>query len=92
VKVYTLGEGVVNAYATGVYTYQEPPKRPAQQIFDGMARWSGTSFAAPLVAGLIAARMSSAGATAADATAMVLSQAAEQAIPGVGPALFPWHP
>jgi subtilisin family serine protease len=92
VKVYTLGDGVVNAYPTGVYTYQEPPKRPAQQIFDGMARWSGTSFAAPLVAGLIAAQMSSAGATAADATAMVLSQAAEQAIPGVGPALYPWHP
>ncbi len=92
VDVYTLGEGVVNAYAAGVYTYQEPPKRPAQQIFDGMARWSGTSFAAPLVAGLIAAQMSSANASAADATAMVLAQAAEQAIPGVGPALFPWSP
>jgi hypothetical protein len=76
----------------GVYTYQEPPKRPARQIFAGMARWSGTSFAAPLVAGLIAAQMSSANASAADATAMVLAQAAEQAIPGVGPALYPWHP
>jgi Subtilase family len=89
VNVYAPGEGLVNAYATGVYAYQEPPKRPAQQIFDGMARWSGTSFAAPLVAGLIAAQMSSASASAADATATVLAQAAEQAIPGVGPALFP---
>jgi hypothetical protein len=91
VNVYAPGEGLVNAYATGVYSYQEPPKRPAQQIFNGMARWSGTSFAAPLVAGLIAAQMSNASASAADATATVLGQAAAQAIPGVGPALYPWH-
>jgi hypothetical protein len=93
VDVYTLGEGLVNAYAAGVYTYQEPPKRPAKQIFDGMARWSGTSFAAPLVAGLIAAQMSG-GVSATAATQALLSMAADQdhAIPGVGPALFPWQP
>lgn len=91
VNVYAPGEGLVNAFATGVYTYQEPPKRPARQIFGGMARWSGTSFAAPLVAGLVAAQMTNAGVSAADATAAVLGQAAQQAIPGVGPALYPWH-
>jgi hypothetical protein len=91
VNVYAPGEGLVNAYATGVYTYQEPPKRPAKQIFNGMARWSGTSFAAPLVAGLIAAQMTNANASATDATAAVLAQAAQQAIPGLGPVLYPWH-
>jgi hypothetical protein len=92
VNVYTLGEGLVNAFATGEYTYQEPPKRPAMQIFDGCARWSGTSFAAPLVAGLIAAHMSANGVSAADATRAVLAQADAQAIPGVGPVLFPRYP
>jgi subtilisin family serine protease len=94
VNVYALGEGVVNAFATGVYTYQEPPKRPHQQIFDGMARWSGTSFSAPLVAGQIAAMMTTATGglvSAVQAKDDVLQLAGQQAIPGVGPALYPWH-
>jgi hypothetical protein len=89
VNVYTLGEGLVNAFATGEYTYHEPPKRPATQVFDGRARWSGTSFATPLAAGLIAAEMSQAGLTASDATQVVLARAQSQAIPGVGPVLYP---
>ena len=89
VDVYALGEGLVNAFATGQYTYKEPPKRPAVQVFDGRARWSGTSFATPLVAGLIAAAMSEAGLTATDATQAVLAQAQAQAVPGVGPVLYP---
>jgi subtilase family protein len=92
VNVYTLGEGLVNAFATGEYTYQEPPKRPATQVFRGSARWSGTSFAAPMVAGLIAAQMASTGASAAAATQAVLDQASQQAIPGVGPVLFRRQP
>jgi hypothetical protein len=97
VDVYTLGEGMVNAFATGEYTYQEPPKRPATQIFAGIARWCGTSFAAPLVAGLIAARMSADGLSAPQATAAVLGQAAGQAIYDASlnrtlPVLHPRHP
>jgi subtilisin family serine protease len=89
VNVYAPGEGLVNAYATGVYTYQEPPKRPGRQIFHGRARWSGTSFSTPLVTGLIAARMASAHESAFDAAVQVLGVAAADAIPGVGRALFP---
>ena len=89
VDVYALGEGLVNAYASGVYTYHEPPKRPAKQTFDGMARWDGTSFSAPLVAGLIAAEMARSGVSAEAATQTVLAKAREQEIRGVGPALFP---
>jgi hypothetical protein len=89
VDVYALGEGVVNAYATGVYTYQEPPKRPAQQTFRGMARWQGTSFSTPLVAGLIVAEMARTGADAETAAQAVLALARSQAISGVGPAVFP---
>ncbi len=87
VNVYALGEGLVNAFATGVYTYQEPPKRPAKQAFDGMARWDGTSFAAPLVAGLIAAEIARANTSAADATRAVLARTQE--IRGVGRVLSP---
>jgi hypothetical protein len=92
VNVYTVGEGMVNAFATGEYTYKEPPKRPATQVFNGRARWSGTSFSAPLVAGLIAARMAGTGKSAAVATRELLEDARKQAIPGVGPALFPRQP
>ncbi|WP_336206593.1 S8 family peptidase [Nonomuraea sp. LPB2021202275-12-8] len=87
VQVYALGEGHVNAYASGEYTYREPPKMPAVQNFSGMARWDGTSFAAPLVAGLIAARMAQTGESAQDAKAAVLASAQEVA--GVGRVLFP---
>jgi hypothetical protein len=89
VNVYALGESIVNAYTTGLYTYEEPPKQPAQQTFYGMARWDGTSFSAPLVAGLIAEEKAASGASAQDATKAVLKRAVAQAIPGVGPALFP---
>jgi hypothetical protein len=89
VNVYTLGEGLVNAFAVGQYTYKEPPKRPASQDFGGRARWSGTSFAAPMVAGLIAARMASAGQSATEATQDLLAEARLGPVPGVGPVMLP---
>lgn len=89
IDVYALGEGMVNAYATGEYTYNEPPKAPATQTFDGMARWDGTSFSAPLVAGLIAERMARTCDTAGQATEAVLKLAGNQIVDGVGPAVFP---
>lgn len=58
VDVYAIGEGHINAFTSGEYRYNEPPKRPARQSFDRpLARWDGTSFSAPVVAGRIAALM-----------------------------------
>ncbi|MEW9550827.1 S8 family serine peptidase [Nonomuraea sp. NPDC050783] len=87
VNVYALGEGMVNAYAHGQYTYQEPPKAPAVQDFTGMCRWDGTSFAAPLVAGLIAEHLARHGGSPQDARDAVLAGAVPVA--GVGPVLTP---
>jgi hypothetical protein len=54
-----------------------------------MAEWSGTSFSSPLVAGLIATRISRTGDSGWDAAQEAIAMADSQVINGVGPALFP---
>jgi Subtilase family len=91
VDVYAPGENLINAFGSGTYTYHVPPIPPGtgQATFSGLAQWSGTSFSAPIVTGLIAARMARCGESAREAAAALLAKARCQAIPGVGPVLFP---
>ena len=88
VDVFAPGEKLINAFGRGTYTYQIPPKA-GQVTFSGLAQWSGTSFSAPIVTGLIAARMARCGESAREAAAALLAKARSQTIPGVGPVLLP---
>jgi hypothetical protein len=88
VDVYAPGEKLINAFGQGTYRYYVPPNE-GEATFSGLTEWSGTSFSAPIVTGLIAARMARCGESAREAAAALLAKARAQAIPGVGPVLLP---
>jgi subtilisin family serine protease len=89
VDAYAPGEDLINAFPAGTLDYREPPRKGNRGTFAVLARWSGTSFATPVVAGLIAARMSRTGEGGEDAARAVIAQARRAALPGVGAVAMP---
>ncbi len=83
VDVYTPGVRIRSTYLKARWKLRRD--RTARHI-DGYAYWSGTSFAAPQVAALIATMIPSAGSAGAAADA-VLASATQH--PGLGPILVP---
>ncbi|MEU2062785.1 S8/S53 family peptidase [Streptomyces sp. NPDC013455] len=84
---------------TGVLSEGREPTggKPDQVMFDGLAQWSGTSFATPVVAGLVAARMTAHGERDPRTAAARLLAAATDRVDVRGahvPALRPptWRP
>jgi hypothetical protein len=55
------------------------------EFTEGHAIWSGTSFATPVVAGMITRRMIERNISAPDARDVVLAEAAAAALPATGP-------
>jgi len=82
VDVYASGENVVVPFPNGTYTYLNGF---SAAFTHGHAIWSGTSFAAPVVAGMIARRMIERDITAPVARNVVLAEAAIAALPTTGP-------
>ncbi len=91
VDCYAVGSQHVNAFPRGTYHYEQAPRRGQRaRLPDGLAKWSGTSFATPLVAGVIAGRMTWSGESGRDAADAVLDLARKHAQPHVGAVVQPW--
>jgi hypothetical protein len=84
VDINALGTDVVNAFRRGRYRYVEPPRTGSVKFRNGLAKWSGTSFSAPMVAGLVVGRMTWSGESAEDAARSLIRVARNDARVGTG--------
>jgi hypothetical protein len=83
--VYALGRNHINAFPDGELICKETPDKGDVRVFNtGLARWSGTSFSAPMVAGMIAARMTRDDLSAPQARDAVLREAKRESHPQLG--------
>lgn len=87
VNVYAPGDDIINAYPR--LKYRTFVNGHVRDTSAGVVKWSGTSFAAPIVTGLIAARISRTGESSSVAAANLLTLARGQFHPDIGPRLFP---
>jgi subtilisin family serine protease len=85
VDLYAQGEDLVNAFPTGTYKDLDGQ---THEFSEPMARWSGTSFSTPLVAGLVARRIAETGENGWRAARALRLVARENFKPGVGPRLL----
>ena len=79
VDACTLGEQVTSSF----FNY-DGPAAAGDEHFRGFASWSGTSFAAPRVAGAIAARAAAEGVSPAQAAADLLDSRDRPSMPDLG--------
>lgn len=81
VDACSLGADVVSSF----FSFDDPTGDGHEaEHFAGYASWSGTSFAAPRVAGAIAARAAELGVSAAKATADLLDGSVHPSMPDLG--------
>jgi subtilisin family serine protease len=78
--IYALGTDLINAYPNGNFKYEEEPRRgkPDGHFTKRLALWSGTSFSAPYVTGVIAARASLPGGTVPGAWQSLQAEAGQR--------------
>jgi subtilisin family serine protease len=92
VDVFAPGVDHVNAFCTGSYR----DLTGKDHVFTGLAEWSGTSFATPLVSGLIAKALIQQPGLSGPAAAQQVLNAADTGSPpyppGEGPRIPQWWP
>jgi subtilisin family serine protease len=84
VRACAPGVDLVSSFFEGFNGIEPPGADGDPDAFAGWARWSGTSFAAPVVAGALARLIAATGCTGAEAVARTIDAPALLRVPGLG--------